>query len=237
MGTSSTVVKIQTDQSGLVEQLQQENKLLKEFIGQASIDEINRLKEVEKQLAVCQAQLTEKSKAYQDLKDEADKRVKLARESAERQGEQKRIQSLKDKDYNMKSKVVKPLRTKITELETENKELRVTNEDLMNKLGDMQDFLSDFRQENKELLDKIIGIITSASSIEEARQEVKKITRTANPSKEDIRKECDYIHQMLSQGWLKKDIADKLWPNTDRRYSKLTQRIQSKYYLEQYGKE
>lgn len=233
MSTPNTVVKIQTDQSGLIEQLQQENELLRGFIGQVSIDEINRLKEVEKQLAVCRAQLTEKDKALVDLKSETEKRVKLARESAERQGELKRQQSLQDKEYNMRSKVIKPLERVKEKLETENKELKVSNEDLMHRLEEMHQLLQDFREENKNMLEKVLDILASSSSTEEASAKIQEM-KPAETSGMSSHQECDIIYDMLKQGYKKQDIAMHLWPSTARRNQKLIERMRSRYYINKY---
>ena len=233
---TNTIVKIQTDQSELIEQLQQENELLRGFIGQVSIDEINRLKEVEKQLAVCQAQLTEKDKSLADLKSETEKRVKLARESAERQGELQRQQSLKDKEHNMKSKVIKPLKEANKKLETENKELKVSNEDLMHRLEEMHQLIQDFRAENKSMLEQVLDILASSSSTEEASIKIKNL-KPDKSSGRTIEEECNIIHDMLQQGYEKQDIATYLWPETSRRKQKITERLKSKYYISKYGEE
>lgn len=222
MNRSSTVVKIQTDQSGIIEQLETENKLLKEFIGKSSIDEIHRLQEVEKKLAVCQAQLVEKDKAYNDLKAESDKRVKLAKDSAFRIAEGEKKEAVKNKEYNMRKLEVKPLKQEVERKEKEIETLKVSNEDLMRQHEKTHSMLQDM----SEKIDKILGILASSDTIEEARQEVKKVVSSSDDR-------YKIIHQMIQEGKTNQQTAEALGISTVR----VSQIIKNKKYVSLYGEE
>ena len=174
--------------------------VLQQFIGTTTIQEIERLKEIEKKASVLEARLKEKDKAIILLKDEADKRVKMVKEAVERQMTAEKEQSLKYKDKNMRSKVIKPLLEENERIKDENNRLKVTNEDLMEQHKKTHKMLEDVL--NKQ--DKILEIISSGGTVEDIKEII--IDETS------IEDEMTKIKELLQSGKNQKQIAAEIYP-------------------------
>lgn len=192
------------------EEVRQQLDLLKSFIGQVSIDEIKRLQGIEKELAVVKAQLQEQRKANADLKVESDKRASLVKASTLRDAEIEKGKAVKNKEYNMRERVVKPLKKEKEQVEIQRDEAEKRYQELLKQHQLTHKKLDDVlanQEKEKEKLQEILEIINSGASIEEVKQEVKKII-----SDDDIEGQIAKIKELLSQGLNQKQIAGILYP-------------------------
>lgn len=240
----------------LYEEQRDKINYLERFIGDSTVEQIKRDQDKIEKLK------TERD-TYKGQAEEADKRVneikkayEVAKINLEKQIRAEKEKQLIDFKKNTNSKKIKPLESKISELELELNSIKEKlnqakiDKDIADKrVVEVETLLKSRDEEIERLktienkvdsltelvsskLESILDIVSNNGSREDIVEAVEKVSESIGKkvSTQSIEDECRLIHSLLEQGKTQKEIAAILYPDLARREVKVTDRIKSKTY-------
>lgn len=240
------ILKIQTDQSGIIEQLNQENELLKEILSIAAAEKMQQLDKENKILISerdnLQGQVSQTEKRIKEVKEQAQQLIAEANKkhehgSATQKGMfQSQIYDLEQQIYNLqqsqkvKDNKIIELNAQIREQElriTESKSLLIGRDEeierlqaLDEKVTSVLEIVTSSFELLKEKFNSCSNIEDMKKAVDQAEKEVVSQLKTGN-----IKEEYIEIMRLKSQGLTQKAIAEKLYPNEAGREQKVIKRI------------
>lgn len=202
--------------------LAEENRMLKEFIGNTTADRIRQLEQAEQELSVVKAQNEMLKQAYNDLNSQVEARIKQAVNYTEYMADIEKREAVKKKENNIQYNKLRPLEKERDQYKEMLEKLQESLNEALSKIG----LLLDGQAEIKRL-------IQSDRPKEEVIQQIDKIIAVGErKSKEENIAEIHKIYELTQQGLTNKEIADRLGWKSARGTVKVSEKRKTQAYME-----
>lgn len=221
---------------------------LEGFIGDSTVEKIkadkekietlsNRVTQQDKEIAVLSNTVKEKDNTISLLREQRDKEIREAEDRIKIQLERSKGAEIREAVKSAKSNEAFKIR------QNEVKPLKAQYEALLEHIGETTDRTDKNVLGLIELVtngfNKIEQLISKGGTQEEIKEAVEEVKRDtiSKISKDDIVEECKEIHRLLSEGKTQKEIANLMYPDLNRRETKVSERIKSKTYQKLFNDE
>ena len=144
-----------------------------------------------------------------------------------------KAQSLSDQRKNLRHREVKPEREKAEQAKEEVDRIQGMYESLLEQFNKSHENETTIINMCSEILTVVKQLIVSGETTEKVIEQIDKGVESLQQY--SIEEECEIIHNFLENGYTNKEIAAYLWPGLKRGPAKVTERKDSKYYIDKYG--
>ena len=223
-----------------LEILKEKMGLIESILDYSTAETMQKLKEKVKDLETEAIQLRAVVDGKDKLIEEKDKRIKLLDSNIEQRAElkaQSKIQELTD-DYERQLANAKSNGSRKVRAENETlKEANKTQQEMYNSL--LEQFNKSHENETtiismcSEILTVVKNLIVSGETTDKVIEQIDKGVESLQQY--SIEEECEIIHNFVENKYSNKEIAAYLWPGLKRGPQKVSERINSKYYIDKYG--
>ena len=240
--TAEKIIKINSEHE--VDILRERVNLLESVLEYSTAETLNNLKKenktlTEEAIALRSADeqkdkiIAEKDKLINEIRKNFNTQLKIKTSELRRQFEVEKKQALDKQRNNIEYYKVKPEKEKVNIAQEER-----------DRIKEMYDALLSEHKLSHENEKAIIGLCTDIlnniktliKSGETSEEIIKKIDSGVESVKSiSIKEECEQIHNLLTNGHSKKEIAALMYPDLARREQKVQDRINSKTYINMFG--